>query len=217
VPNLTDNKEDKFLKKLMEVYMCRLILSNPTLKSYYLPYGIPHEHSVKSKNLKAIILGTDPSNFNNNGKTEIMTHVFDLQSTKTQYFRSIEKNIKLLDLNKGNIYVQNLVRNYMTKEMPDNKLWNEFAELWKPLLKEDLDKLDPKKELPVFATAECVLNALLVFPDEQNIPAIDYYTKCIIVPPEENILERNLIPCFRGNFAYSDNPLYVKYIRQFVK
>lgn len=217
VPYLAHGKEDKFLKKLMEVFICQVILANSSLKSYYCSYGIPHEHSVKSKNVKAIILGTDPSNFSNNGKTVIMTHVFDLQNSRAHYFNNINNNIRMLGLNKESIYVQNVVRNYMTKESPDNKLWFDFAELWKPILMEDLDKLDPKMELPVFATAECILNVLLNFPDEQKIPANKYYNDRIIVHPEENYLGRNLIPCFRRNFKYSEFPLYVEYIKKFIK
>ncbi len=217
VPYIANNKEEKFLRKLMEIFMCQVIVANPELKKYYCSYGIPHEHSVKSKKVKAVILGSDPSNFNNNGKTEVVSHVFDLQNPKSQYFKGISKNIRLLELDKNNIYVQNLVRNYMTKETIDNKLWFEFSELWKPLLKEDLDKLDPKKVLPVFAADECVLNALLNFPNEQRLAPLNYYTENIIVKPEENFLERNLIPCFRGNYLYSDYPLYVKFIKQYIK
>ncbi|MEO8514568.1 MAG: hypothetical protein ABI543_13485 [Ignavibacteria bacterium] len=217
VPYLAHGKEDKFLKKLMEVFICQVIIVNSNLKSYYCSYGIPHEHSVKGKNVKAIILGSDPSNFSNHGKTIVMTHVFDLQNPRAQYFSSINNNIRLLGLNKDNIYVQNVVRNYMTKETADNRLWFDFAELWKPLLLEDLDKLDPKKELPVFATAECVLKALLNLPDEKKIPANKYYNDRIIVKPEENYLGRTLIPCFRGHYKYSEFPLYVEYIKQFVK
>ncbi len=217
VPNLTENKEEKFLRKIMEIFMCQLILANDKLKKYYLPNGIPHEYSVKNKNVKAIVLGADPSNFDSSGKIRVTSHVFDLMGRGLRSFNSIIDNLRLAGISKKNIYAQNLVRNYMTVEASKNKLWPFFAELWKPLLKEDLDKLDPYKDLPVFITEECVMNVLLNSNIEKQKAAINYYVQSIIVKPEENYLERNLIPCFSEIYAYSEFPSFVKKVNKYVK
>ena len=217
VPNLTENKEDRFLRKIMEIFMCQLILANDKLKKFYLPKGIPHEYSVKSKKVKAIVLGADPSNFDSSGNTRVSTHVFNIMGSGSASFNRIKGNLTLAGLSKENIYAQNVVRNYMTVEASKNKLWPFFAELWKPLLKEDLDKLDPFKELPVFISEECVMNVLLNSDIQQQKAAINYYAQSIIVKPEDNYLERNLIPCFSGNYAYSEFPSFVKEVKKYVK
>lgn len=217
VPNLTENKEEKFLKKIMEIFICRLITSNDQLKKFYLPKGIPHEYSVKSKNVKAILLGADPGNTDSNGSTGSYTHVFDIMGRGTRSFNSIRNNLRLAGLSKLNIYAQNLVRNYLTAEASGNAMWQFFAELWKPLLKEDLDKLDPQKQLPVFVTEECVMNVLLNSDIERQKAAVNYYIQSIIVKPGDNFLERNLVPCFTGNYSYGDYPLFVKEVHMCLK
>ena len=123
-----------------------------------------------------------------------MNVVFDLP--KLDYFRSIISNLNCIGLKLEDVYVQNVVRNYCVAETGKNKHWFTFAELWKPLLKEDLDKLDPERKLPVFATAKIVLEALLIDKSKQLKPRI-YYGELKYHSPEENYLERKLIPCFR--------------------
>ncbi len=217
VPNLTESKEERFLRKIMEVFMCQLILANDKLSKYYLPKGIPNEYSVKSKKVKAILLGADPSNFDSSGKTRVSTHVFNIMGSGSASFNRIRGNLTLTGLSKENLYAQNVVRNYMTVEASQNRLWPSFAELWKPLLKEDLDKLDPQKQLPVFVTEECVMNVMLNSDIERQKAAVNYYVQNIIVKPEDNYLERNLIPCFTGNYAYSDFPSFFNEVRKYVK
>jgi len=216
VPFMANNKEEKFHRKILEIFMCRVIVANPLLSSMYLPYGTPHEHGGKLKKTRAIIIGTDPSNYDDKGKTLIMSHAFDLQNPKTRYWDEIHNNIKYLGLDKTSVYMQYLVRNYMKKATGENSYWYEFAEIWKSMLKDDLDKFDPERKLPVLALSEFVVTALLNDPEKHNIPSAKYYEKNIIIEPSENYLERVIIPCFKGNLIYANYPSYVKYIKQFL-
>jgi len=200
----------------MEQLIINTIKSNPVLFEQYIDLPIPEPYFSSKENLKAgikaIVLGADPSNFSDSGKTRTMNVVFDLP--KLDYFRSIISNLNCIGLQLENVYVQNVVRNYCTCETAKNKQWFEFAELWKPLLKEDLDKLDPDRKLPVFATTIYVFKALLNDKSKILDPARLYYEQLKYHLPEENYLERKLIPCFR----HMDYP-YTKWedFKNFVK
>lgn len=213
VPFPSHGQQGRFHQRINEIFTCQKILKNEILVTKYLPYGIPCEYVKKREEVKAIILGADPSNFSNAGETVKIKTVFDLGGKDDRYFRSILTNIKEVGLNLKNIYVQNLVRNFMTEETAKNKLWLDFVEVWKPLLKQDLDLLNPRKNIPVFATAECILNALLN-PDVKKISAKEYFEKCIVLKPEQNYLERTIIPCFRRHYPYQNYPLYIKFINK---
>jgi hypothetical protein len=104
----------------------------------------------------------------------------------------------------------------MNCETAKNKLWFEFAELWKPLLKADLDKIDPERKIPVFATAEIVLKSLLNDRTKQSIPARRYFEENVYHKSDENYLGRILIPCFRRHYKYSDYQGYVKIIKDLI-
>ena len=216
VPFMANNKEDKFHRKILEIFMCRVIVANPLLKSVYLPYGTPHETAGKLKKTRAIIIGTDPSNYDDRGKTLVMSHAFDMQNPKSKYWMEIFNNIKYLGLDKTSVYMQYLVRNYMNKVTRENGHWYDFAEIWKSMLKEDLDKFDPEMKLPVLALSDFVVTALLNNPDQHNIPFDKYYEQNIIIQPEENYLERKIIPCFIENLQYANNPAFVKHIKQYI-
>ena len=140
MPFPSTGQQSKFHQRLNEIFCCHKILNDQKLAKSYLPCGIPHEFAVHRSQVKAIVLGADPSNFTDSGKTVKLNTVFALGSPEKRYFSAILKNLKAVDLNLGNIYVQNLVRNYMTEETSDNKLWLDFVEVWKPLLKQDLER-----------------------------------------------------------------------------
>lgn len=201
------------IKELKEIGVINKILANSVLREHYIPYNIPKSYFKDLSNIKAIVLGADPSNFSSNGETNIIKTVFDLPDGNVFYFRSILDNLNLIGLNLENIYVQNIVRNYMDCETAKNRYWFEFAECWKPLLLEELDKLDPERKLPIFATAEIVLHSLLNDRKKQKIPARDYFEKLIYHEPEENFLKRKLIPCFRRHYPYINYPEYINYIK----
>ena len=175
-----------------------LSTSIPDIKEYPLP--APH---IPSEKVKAFILGADPSNFSINGKeTRKISSVFDIGRDK-RYFSNINQNLQQVDLSINNVYVQNMVRNYMDEETQSNPKWNLFAEKWLPYIKQEFDLIDPAIEIPVLVTAEIVLRFLLLNPSEFGTPT-DYYsgTKKIPITSIENKMERNLIPFYRHR-AYS--------------
>jgi len=162
------------------------------IKKYPLPS--PFIPPDKEK-IKAFILGADPSNFSINGKeTRKISCIFDIGNDK-RYFSSINQNLIQIGLSQNNVYVQNMVRNYMDKETQHNPKWNLFADKWLPYIKQEFDSIDPLRKIPVFVTAEIVIKFLLH--NSSNLGrALSYYsaTKKIPIEPSENKLERNKFP-----------------------
>lgn len=115
-----------------------------------------------SEDLKAILLGADPTNNgtkDKKGLKEIKT-VFGI-GEYAEFFRPQETNLKQINLDKENLYIQNVCRNYFKEETSKNKHWSEVAKLWMKYLKEELDTLDPEMKLPVLATSEVIMKVLV--------------------------------------------------------
>lgn len=164
---------------------------------------------IPSGKLKAIVLGTDPST----KEQKTLNVVFGLDEDH-RYFANILKNLNILGLSLENVYIQNACRNYFTVEAPENDFWEDITRTyWSAPLKQELDKLDPSKSIPVFATAEIILRALVNDPQKVK-SAEDLYEDEILFSPDENLLERTLIPLMR-HYAYSleDWPEYAEAIR----
>ena len=162
-------------------------------------YPLPEPYKPIGE-IKAFILGADPSNFTDNNQTRKISYVFDIGNDK-RYFNSINQNLSEIDLTIENIYVENMVRNYMDKETQANTKWELFADKWLPYIKQEFDKIDADRKLPVFITAEIILKFLSNNPFELGIPR-DYYNGFRKIPilPSQNKLERNLIPFYRHSF-----------------
>jgi hypothetical protein len=160
------------------------------------PLPGPYIPADKTK-IKAFVLGTDPSNFSDDKKTVKIATVFDIGKDK-RYFDNINSNLQMIGLSLENVYVQNMVRNYMKEETRSNPEWNYFAVKWFGYINEEFDNADPAKQLPVFITAEKLLKFLLNNPFDIGLPK-EYYSGTIDIPilPEDNKLERNLIPLYR--------------------
>jgi hypothetical protein len=180
------------------------ILNDVSLSTTYLnikEYPLPKAYCPDdNSNIKAFILGTDPSNFSDNKQTKLVEYVFDLGKDK-RYFNSINQNLNEIGLRLENVFVQNMVRNYMNKETSSNPYWDPYAEIWIPYVKQEFDSIDPHRKLPVFLTAHCILKILLLNPSDLGIPS-DYYLGLREIPilPAQNKLERNLIPFYRHSF-----------------
>ena len=112
--------------------------------------------------IKAILLGADPTNNgtkDNKGLKELKT-VFGIGEFM-EFFRPQESNLRQIGLDKENLYIQNICRNYFKKEISKNKYWGEIAQVWFPYLKEELDKFDAAKKLPVLSTSEVIMKVLV--------------------------------------------------------
>ena len=190
------------------------IVSNYGLPQVYLDtkkYPLPAAFCPAYKNgIKAFVLGADPSNFYGDSKTIKVNVVFGIGEEK-QYFSSISRNLEALGLSLSDIYVQNVVRNYCYREARSNPYWDKFAEGWFPYLSEEFEMIDPYKRLPVFVTDEKALKFLLYDPYDIGMPG-EYYKglKFIPVLPEDNKLERNIIPLYRHPAYSLDQQEYYK-------
>ena len=181
-----------------------------TVLKRQLPSGItPIEHC--GTNVKAIVLGTDPTAKGN----LTFTKVFDIGGDK-RYFSSSRKNLSLIfseckekenldifDL----IYVQNLCPDYLEHSTNDynRNAWVTFVrdQGYISELREKLDQNFPRN-IPVFLTASYLLYALIK-PDSKGCSRkiTDYYSgTSVFVSPENSDLNRTLIPLSR-HYTYS--------------
>jgi hypothetical protein len=160
------------------------IKSTPTAFCYN-----PHQ-------VRAIVLGADPSNFSDVGKRKILTKVFGIGDGDPRYFQGILKNLKEVGLGLEDIYVDNLIQDYLDAETSKNKEWYAIAAQNIPLCLTRLDAIDKKRKLPVFLTTEVLYKVLI---NTQPISANQFYTQpeLIPIPAESNELKRLLIPFYR--------------------
>ncbi len=155
--------------------------------------------------VKAIVLGADPST-DNNTKFE---YVFGIDSDDRRYFASIERNLKTIGLMRSDVYVQNLIQDYLKSETSKNKEWESIAEKWVSVLIKELDSFDPERKIPVLVTAEQIMKFLCF----KSIPkAKDIYSKTYEMSDFiDNSLGRRLIPFYR-HYNYSlDKVEFEKY------
>lgn len=163
-------------------------------------YPFPEPHEGKSE-IKAIILGADPSHIVND-KPVPMEKVFGLHQENSPYWRSIKRNLDMIPgLGMDNVYVQNVCRNCFNKETAKNKDWLTIArKYWIPFLKEELNKKF-HGSVPILMTTEVILNASLKN-ESKKLKASDIYNKNITIAPEDNLFGRELLAFYR-HFAYS--------------
>lgn len=168
--------------------------------------------------IKAFVLGCDPTNFSNNGKTVELTYVFGIGQDH-RYFSDILANLKLLGLHLEDLFVQNLVTEYLDEETGKNKNWEATAEHYLLRRKAEFDKVDPTCRIPVFLTAEWLYQFLLN-DDEMKWKASELYglKTEIPVPPEANKLGRPVIPLYRHfNYNLLNWPDYSGNLLQYFK
>lgn len=161
------------------------------------PFPAPY---IGSGEIKAIILGADPTRIVNNSPQPFRM-VFELDNEMSPYWRGIGKNIELLDsLSMDNVYVQNLCRNYFTKETAKNQHWVRIArEYWIKHLNDELDsRFSPT--IPILITTEFILHACLV--KAKKVKARDIYSECLSFPWNDNLFGRELLALYRHP-AYS--------------
>lgn len=145
--------------------------------------------------VKAIVLGADPSNFSEHGNTKELTHAFGIGSGDSRYFKSILANLEAINLSIKNVYVQNLIPEYLPEETSKYKDWEKIAKIHLPQLIKELDEFDKKRRIPVLVTAERVMKYLV---DGKLPKPKDFYqlkTEGLDFP--DNELGRVVIPFYR--------------------
>ena len=174
-------------------------------------HDLPAPHIGKNK-IRAIILGADPTHIVD-GSPQKFNKVFDLDDEKTPYWRSIHKNLSLIKgLSLETIHVDNLCKNYFSKETSQNKHWVEIArEYWAPFHRNELNRLYAKN-IPVLITTEFILFAILIN-QKKKIKAENVYNQKILFDSYTNLFDRNVIAFYRHfKYALSEWPAYAKFI-----
>lgn len=188
-------QQQRILQKIeLDPALAGILKNEKTLPAPYHPSG----------QVKAIVLGADPSN--PNGDT--FTYVFGIDDGDKRYFQGIENNLKQVGLSRNEVFVQNVVQNYCTQVTGNNKVWDRLAKLWLPELKRELDLLP--KNLPVFITAGKILFALSDNYAGKDFKFSQFYDEPAFVPAN-NILERKIFPLFRHPAYSLANPKWSKY------
>lgn len=163
---------------------------------------LPSAYFEQLDNVKAIVLGCDPSNRHSHN----LRYVFGIDSgipKLDSFFSGIESNLKQIGLDRQCVYIQNLCQNYFKSETTGNTIWHEAAKIWRQYLKEELQSLNILGEIPVLLTAQDIYFGLLNEGVKKH-KAKNLYSDLSLVPipPEDNFLERPLIPLFRGGWGY---------------
>lgn len=215
-----------------------------------------------NEDIQAIVLGTDPTNNSDLSfeaafalgpkDEEVVTKYFKVRNKKKNRFYSEDgdykgylgnayNNIIELGLNKTNLYIQNLCKNYTYKETSkyfsklsgikkiktiekkkqriiseiQNNRWVQIAEEWVPELKSELDEFDPGRDIPVLITTEYLLFPLIKIENVEDIKVpMDYYNNNLVIARDRNNLGRTLVPFFRHhNYKLCNQPEYKEFIK----
>jgi len=171
--------------------------------------NIPKPFCFNKSKIKAFVLGADPSNFSDHGKTVYLDTVFGIGSGDHRYFEGILRNLKEIGLGLEDIYVQNLVQEYLPDETSKLKDWEKYADKWVHISKSEFDDIDKSCKTPVLVTAERIMKYLF----SETPPVEEIYNGNIEIPFNDNKLSRPLIPFYRHpkyslnerNSLYRDN------------
>ncbi len=177
--------------------------------------NLPEAYRGKEK-LKAILLGTDPTNKDIQEVLglKVLNHPFGINSRyEKRFFSRHQENITQLglDFNKEYFFVQNLCRNYFHNETTENIHWLGIAKsIWIDHLAEELSNLDPT--LPVLATAEVITLALV--PGSKKGQGKDIYSGKVVPNYYSPKLKRYVYPFYRHDFyRLTKWPAYTEFLK----
>lgn len=176
----------------------------------------PKPFCLNKKIFKVFILGADPTNFTDNGKPKMIEYAFGILSDEPRYFSSILRNLNHVGLHLEDIYVQNVIQEYLEDETSKNKDWEVHAQKWLPKLKKELDSISKAKRKPILITAERIMKFLVN--DDFKLPnAKDIYSndrqELFIVKPKNNKLGSPLIAFYRHPaYGMAQNDKYWEFL-----
>jgi hypothetical protein len=179
----------------------------------YPEYAFPNSFRGRGK-IRAIVLGADPTHIVEDKPLKLKV-VFGLDQINSEYWLGIQNNLSLIsELQMDNIYVQNVCKNYFTKETSKNEFWPEIAKkVWLPELKIELDSLFDYK-IPVFMTTEIILK-ISVHDTVKYLTASKIYTECLYVEEKDNFLNRKLFALYRHpRYSLSRWPEYCNFLKR---
>ncbi len=149
--------------------------------------------------IKAILLGMDPSTNDNNR----FDTVFDLNGNDKRYFNSIRRNLDAIELPLDNLYVQNYCQNYFTKTTYDQKRnWYRASGVWWKPSKKELDEKFAL-EVPLLVTSELLFHRL-TYSVKENFSYFYQHPEKIPVPSAIVLSGRLVIP-FSRHWRYNLN------------
>jgi hypothetical protein len=162
----------------------------------------PSHYHNKDNKLKAFVLGCDPTAFDKNNNRIIFNKVFDIGGDQ-RFFATIKNNLRHLNIELEETYVQNLIPEYRDVESSKDKKWVDSAKKFITERAIEFDNVDPTHRIPVFLTSELLYKALLKEGQIPKKPA-ELYSLDIdfVIPQEMNTLFRPLVPFYR-HYRYS--------------
>ena len=178
----------------------------------------PKPFCFNIKKFKTYVLGADPSNFSDHGKRKEFEYVFGILSDDPRYFSGILKNLIEVGLHLEDVYVQNIIPEYLEDETSRNKDWEKHAKRWLPVIKTEFDKLNPEGTKPVLVTAERIMKFLSIhsskLPETKEIYS-DLSTSLFFVKPKDNKLHRPLLAFYRHpSYNLSKKKRYCELIKK---
>jgi hypothetical protein len=176
---------------------------------------LPDPWQGGKKQIKAILLGADPTNDGVKEKPGLIKlhTVFGIGSEyEDAFFGLHNRNLEKIGLKKEQVFVQNLCRNYFTRQTAKNPKWLTIAELWIPFLKDELGAIP--KHIPVLASAEVIMMALL---GEVPPKAKDLYTLNYPLPLRSEKLGRDVFPFYRHpSYSMGVQAKYREFIMEYL-
>ncbi len=172
---------------------------------------LPEPYVGKNK-IKAILLGADPTNdgIKTDKGPKQLKIVFGINSEYEKIFFAPQMiNLSALEIDKDNLFIQNVCRNYFINQTGNNKKWNAIAELWLKYLKEEIDEYP---DILVFVTAEKIMKVLT----KTIIKARDFYNYPEkYLPLYSELVQRDVYPLYRHpNYYLSNNSTYKNFLRK---
>jgi len=120
----------------------------------------PQHFCFNKSQVKAFVLGADPTNFSKDKKRVELHFAFGI-GQNPNYFRVILQNLKDIGLHLEDLYIQNLLPEYQEAETGENKYFNTKASANTTTIASEFDNIDHSKKVPVFITAEAVYKVVL--------------------------------------------------------
>lgn len=178
----------------------------------------PKPYCLDKEQFKVFVLGADPTNFSDQGKPKQLEYVFGINSNEPRYFSGILKNLSQISLELKDLYVQNVVPEYLDEETSKNKNWEKKATEWLPVLIEELDGLDTDKKKPAFITAERIMKFLTnngIKVPKASVIYSDENEELLYISTEDNKLRRPLIALYRHpSYNLANRKCYCKLVME---
>jgi hypothetical protein len=160
--------------------------------------------------VKAIVLGADPGNFSNHGKSVEIKVAFAIGSGDPRYFDPILKNLESIGLSLKDVYIQNLITINQGLETGPNPDWEKLADENIRSRIDEFNQLDPHNTIPVLVTAERIIRYLAL--DKLPIAEMMYSEEtCHPISISRNKLGRPIFPFFRHAKYDLHNDLCIEY------